>query len=1057
MAFRRSEETLTSCVRILGFTIFGFLVVTSPAVAGSHTITSLPYTVTEAGTNYSETLYVAGTHLSSATDGIQFGNSAHDVVLYLGTDTISFGTGNGDGHYGIRFFGDGVSGAYNIKIIGGTLLHNPSDTTVSGNVCLFSGGGRDIYIENLDATVKGYNGHVVRAPSSAYKTYNVEINGGTWRSDVTAFNSRCQYDGAVLIVGVGSLSDAGHDYHWKIHDVTVANCPAQGFCISGKSYIYNCTLTVDARNDFYTYPSGGVCYSAANSFTILASRMWAGTEIYNNLLLAGTNYAGADGGILLETCLGTATDSIKVYGNRIDVHRGWDAYYGHMNPKGIKMRYHNRYVHIFDNDITITVGDTANPNNTAYGPNGIGLEVVTYPDQGCDWATGADADSNCVWENNYVEVRALDAEFSGTHPGLGASCVRVALKDDQGYTWTGAGNHFRYNHLKGCENIYKIAGYDAQGKCEQMFIYEDTIEFDETDYAGIGKYVFYVGYDLEAQGNIARDLWFVGRAGDSVRANGSIRMHTGGDAGERDLAIERTLRIYVQGNNDSLVSNAAVWAVNAYGDTAFVTSTGSTGGATGTARYWQEFRYAADSMQYNDYTLGAARGSDTTTIPFTVSWNQYVSTLTLSNTAGDTEWGDTSLVDTEPPSPVRDLSAVPGPELGSTRLTWTATGDDGSSGTATYYAIKYATTPIDAYNWYFARNFSTPPTPATGGQPDSCIVDGLVPGQFYYFAVKAFDEMGNASAIADTSGFSRGILAPVTSMDTIIADTIAGEATLFAGTVPSYLTLIYEFILDTDTFFTGADTVTVVSYDELAQATFSGLSNSLVYYYRCRAIADDSSEYSPWSLARGFNLVTGFINLPPTVPTIDSPLPGEIVTSLTPTLYVQNSADPEGDSLTYEFRLYNEDGTVLLASATDIPEDLDVTGWTVPEGILQRGQPYGWQVRSRDDSLYSSWMPFALFSVLILGAESQAQNLVVYAYPNPVSFSQGGHVTFVLPVEPVELVIKSVSGGTVLARSGLSGNWMWDGRNAEGYEVATGIYLWYVAGRDRKGKLMVVP
>ena len=81
----------------------------------------------------------------------------------------------------------------------------------------------------------------------------------------------------------------------------------------------------------------------------------------------------------------------------------------------------------------------------------------------------------------------------------------------------------------------------------------------------------------------------------------------------------------------------------------------------------------------------------------------------------------------------------------------------------------------------------------------------------------------------------------------------------------------------------------------------------------------------------------------------------------------------------------------------------------------------------------------------------------IIAYPNPVRFSQGEFVTFRLPDYPVDVLIQTIAGETVLLRSNISGDWQWNGQNAAGNTVAIGIYSWFVRGTDQSGKIVVKP
>jgi|GEM_PF-554750 len=105
--------------------------------------------------------------------------------------------------------------------------------------------------------------------------------------------------------------------------------------------------------------------------------------------------------------------------------------------------------------------------------------------------------------------------------------------------------------------------------------------------------------------------------------------------------------------------------------------------------------------------------------------------------------------DTVAPSAVADL-ALSGPTTTSMVLTWTAPGDDGTTGTATLYDIRYATTAIvsDA-NFSAASPVSGEPSPTVAGTSQNMTVTGLSPGTLYYFAMKNRDEAPNISVVSN--------------------------------------------------------------------------------------------------------------------------------------------------------------------------------------------------------------------------------------------------------------------------------------------------------------------
>lgn len=111
-------------------------------------------------------------------------------------------------------------------------------------------------------------------------------------------------------------------------------------------------------------------------------------------------------------------------------------------------------------------------------------------------------------------------------------------------------------------------------------------------------------------------------------------------------------------------------------------------------------------------------------------------------------------LDTIPPNTVHDLGVFPGAAQGSAILTWTAPGDDSTSGRATAYDIRYAEFSLVSGQWQTASPVADPPVPKLAGQTDSCTVTGLSPGTTYYFAVKAVDSASNWSGLSNVATYT---------------------------------------------------------------------------------------------------------------------------------------------------------------------------------------------------------------------------------------------------------------------------------------------------------------
>ena len=109
---------------------------------------------------------------------------------------------------------------------------------------------------------------------------------------------------------------------------------------------------------------------------------------------------------------------------------------------------------------------------------------------------------------------------------------------------------------------------------------------------------------------------------------------------------------------------------------------------------------------------------------------------------------DDSSTDFVAPDAVTDLAA--GNMTGSSvDLSWTAPGDDGATGTATSYDVRYSTSTITEGNWASATQATGEPAPQVAGSSESFTVTGLSPSTTYFFAIKTSDEIPNESAISN--------------------------------------------------------------------------------------------------------------------------------------------------------------------------------------------------------------------------------------------------------------------------------------------------------------------
>lgn len=110
-----------------------------------------------------------------------------------------------------------------------------------------------------------------------------------------------------------------------------------------------------------------------------------------------------------------------------------------------------------------------------------------------------------------------------------------------------------------------------------------------------------------------------------------------------------------------------------------------------------------------------------------------------------------SVEDTIPPGKINDLDVTIGATPSEIILDWTAPGDDGFSGTASDYTIKYFSDSIDVSNWSIASSWEPTPIPSSSGTTENTVIQGLSSSQNTYFAVMATDESGNSSEISNNA------------------------------------------------------------------------------------------------------------------------------------------------------------------------------------------------------------------------------------------------------------------------------------------------------------------
>jgi len=182
-------------------------------------------------------------------------------------------------------------------------------------------------------------------------------------------------------------------------------------------------------------------------------------------------------------------------------------------------------------------------------------------------------------------------------------------------------------------------------------------------------------------------------------------------------------------------------------------------GTTGTASEYN-IRYSTSTINGSNWAAATQLAGEPSPSPAGTPETLTVENLTAATTyffaiktADEVpNWSDLSNIasgvtenDQTPPAAINDLQAEEGPVNGSISLSWTAPGDDGLMGTATYYEIRYAYDSLDIADWAAATAWQFTPTPLASGLTQTATVTNLVAGDVYYLGIKAYDDAGNVS------------------------------------------------------------------------------------------------------------------------------------------------------------------------------------------------------------------------------------------------------------------------------------------------------------------------
>ncbi|TGK44685.1 fibronectin type III domain-containing protein [Leptospira andrefontaineae] len=214
--------------------------------------------------------------------------------------------------------------------------------------------------------------------------------------------------------------------------------------------------------------------------------------------------------------------------------------------------------------------------------------------------------------------------------------------------------------------------------------------------------------------------------------------------------------------------------------------------------------------------------SPNTTYHFCIRAYDYAGNRANWNAAVSISARTYSSPDSTPPANILTISASP---VGSDsiQLNWNAVGDDGNTGAASAYEIRYSGSPITSDSQCTsAIDVLNDVQPFTNGTPVSFIVRNLGNSSVYYFCVRAYDDSNNRST------WGSSILTAATYPENI-APTVSLKANIYS---PFENPLDWKLIYDAGSFIAAKNNQIRLDYNDSVDSdgTFCNANTSNYQY-----------------------------------------------------------------------------------------------------------------------------------------------------------------------------------------------------------------------------------
>ncbi|HET9641392.1 MAG TPA: fibronectin type III domain-containing protein, partial [Candidatus Paceibacterota bacterium] len=220
----------------------------------------------------------------------------------------------------------------------------------------------------------------------------------------------------------------------------------------------------------------------------------------------------------------------------------------------------------------------------------------------------------------------------------------------------------------------------------------------------------------------------------------------------------------------------------------------------------------------------------------------------------DLTFATQALADTTPPAAITTLASS-GYTPTSAVLSWVAPGDNGSTGTAASYDIRYSTAPITAANFSSATTVTGEPPPLAAGTSQSYTLVALASATTYYVAMTATDAAGNVSAISNVVSFSTPSTDVTPPTLSAIMATPSTTSSIISWTTNEPATSRVNYGKRKSSLTSSVSDSLLLTNHSL---TLSPLTSGTTYYYR--VVSKDAAGNTSTSSVRSFTTRAGAAN-----------------------------------------------------------------------------------------------------------------------------------------------------------------------------------------------------